>query len=62
MNIQQESDVTGKPIWTMEPNFGIGLKIKRISIDYSRTNIGGASIALYSNIFSLRLDINKQSK
>jgi hypothetical protein len=62
MNIQQESDVTGKPIWTMEPNFGIGLKIKRISIDYSRTNIGGASIALYSNIFSLRLDINKQTK
>ena len=62
MNIQQESDVTGKPIWTMEPNFGIGLKIKRISIDYSRTNIGGESIALYSNIFSLRLDINKQAK
>jgi hypothetical protein len=62
MNIQQESDVTGKKITTMQPNFGIGVKIKRISIDYARTDIGNQSIALYSNIFSLRLDINKQVK
>jgi len=62
MNIQQESDVTGKRITTMQPNFGIGVKIKRISIDYARTDIGNQSIALYSNIFSLRLDINKQTK
>ena len=62
MNIQKEQDVTGKNITTMEPNFGIGIKIKRISIDYSRTNLGNVSVALYSNIFSLRLDINKQQK
>jgi hypothetical protein len=46
----------------MQPNFGIGVKIKRISIDYARTDIGNQSIALYSNMFSLRLDINKQVK
>jgi hypothetical protein len=62
MNIQKESDVTGKTITTMQPNFGIGVKIKRISIDYARTDIGNQSIALYSNIFSLRLDINKPPK
>ncbi|MBI4946948.1 MAG: PorV/PorQ family protein [Bacteroidetes bacterium] len=62
MNIQHESDVTGKRVTTMQPNFGIGVKIKRISIDYARTDIGNKSIALYSNIFSLRLDINKQGK
>ncbi|MBI3500686.1 MAG: PorV/PorQ family protein [Bacteroidetes bacterium] len=62
MNIQQEQDVTGKTMTTMEPNFGMGIRIKRISIDYARTNLGNQSAALYSHIFSLRLDINKQAK
>ena len=62
MNIQPTQDVTGKAVTTMQPNFGVGIKIKRISIDYARTNIGNFSIAQYSNIFSLRLDINKPSK
>ncbi len=62
MNIQREKDVTGKKMITLEPNFGVGVKIKRISIDYARTDIGDQSVALYSNIFSLRFDINKQIK
>lgn len=62
LNIQKEKDITGKKITTMQPNFGVGLKIGRISIDYARTDIGDQSAALYSHIFSLRLDINKQSK
>jgi hypothetical protein len=60
MNIQREYDVTGKPITTMQPNFGIGVKIKNISIDFARTDIGNQSVALYSNVFSIRLDINKK--
>lgn len=62
MNIQNAKDVKGNPVTTVQPNFGIGLKIKRISVDYSRTNIGDQSVALYSHIFSLRIDINKQAK
>jgi hypothetical protein len=62
MNIQQEQDVKGTSVITMEPNFGVGVKIKRISLDYSRTDIGNQSVALYSNIFSLKVDINKQPK
>jgi len=62
MNIQKEKDVTGKKITTMQPNFGIGVKIKRISIDYAKTDIGDQSVALSSHVFSVRLDINKQSK
>lgn len=62
MNIQKDQDVTGKSITTMQPNFGVGVKIKRISIDYAKTDIGDQSIALYSHVFSLRLDINKQVK
>jgi len=62
MNIQQEQNVTGKPITTLQTNFGVGIKIKRISIDYAKTDIGNNSIALYSHIVSLRLDINRQAK
>lgn len=62
-NIQQEADIMGKEIETCQPNFGIGIKIKDIlSIDYALTNIGDNSIALYSNIFSLKLNINKIEK
>jgi len=62
LNIQHEQDVTGKNITTLQPNFGVGVKIKRICLDYARTDIGNQSVALYSNIFSLRLDFNKPAK
>jgi hypothetical protein len=62
-NIQQIADITGKEVETCQPNFGLGIKIKDIlSIDYALTNIGNSSIALYSNIFSLKLNINKIEK
>jgi hypothetical protein len=62
-NIQQETDITGKEIETFQPNFGVGIKIKEIlSIDYALTNIGDKTIALYSNIFSLKLNINRIEK
>src|ERR1051325_2026556 len=61
-NIQKSQDITGKPITLLQPNYGMGVKIKRLSIDYSRTNIGDGSIVPNSHFFSLRLDINKQPK
>jgi hypothetical protein len=62
MNIQKEQDVTGKPVTTLQTNFGVGIKIKRISIDYAKTDIGDNSVALYSHIISIRLDINRMTK
>ena len=62
MNIQKEQQVTGKEVTTLQTNFGVGIKIKRISIDYAKTDIGDNSVALYSHIVSLRLDINRQPK
>ncbi|MCH7535234.1 MAG: hypothetical protein IH948_05745 [Bacteroidetes bacterium] len=44
----------------MQPNIGVGIKIKNLTVDYAFTNIGGVSVAPYSNIFSLKLDINKR--
>jgi len=61
MNIQQEKDITGKNTTSMQPNFGVGVKIKQLSIDYARTDLGDRSIALYSHVFSLKLDINKKA-
>jgi len=62
MNIQREKDVIGNSVTTSQANFGVGVKIKRISIDYAKTDIGDNSTTLYSNIISIRLDINRQAK
>lgn len=45
--------------YTFQPNIGVGVTIKDVlSIDYALTDIGDQSVALYSNIFSLRLALN----
>jgi len=60
-NIQQATDVAGVKVTTMQPDFGVGIKIKSFALDYALTNIGDASVALYSNVFSLKFDINKKT-
>lgn len=60
-NLQHTTDATGAKITTFQPNFGIGIKIKSFSLDYTLTNLGGASVAPYSNIFSLKFDIYKKA-
>lgn len=60
-NIQQEVDFDNKKHMTLQPNMGIGLRLKKIRLDYAMTDIGDASVALYSHIFSLRFDITKKA-
>jgi hypothetical protein len=60
-NIQQVKNLDGKKSQTFQPNFGLGIKLKNLSIDYALTNIGSQE-TLYSNIFSLKLDIYKHTK
>tara|TARA_B100001287_G_scaffold42180_1_gene31271 strand:+ start:20966 stop:22036 length:1071 start_codon:yes stop_codon:yes gene_type:complete len=57
-NIQKSPDLTGKMIYTIQPNVGIGLQFKGVELEYALTDIGDASIALYSNVFSLRFNLN----
>ena len=60
-NIQKETDITDKKVTTVQPNIGIGVNIKDIVfIDYALTDIGNSSIALYSNIFSLKVNLAKK--
>ena len=60
-NVQKVTEITGKEVMTLQPNIGIGVKLKGISLDYALTDIGDASVALYSNVFSLRFNLNKNN-
>ncbi len=60
MNFQQIPDFDGKNIFSFQPNMGLGIKIKNLAIDYALTDIGDQSIALYSNVFSIRYSIDKK--
>lgn len=42
-----------------QPNIGIGLNIKNFHLDYAFTDIGDASVALYSHVISLRLKLDR---
>jgi hypothetical protein len=60
-NIQKQlNDRATLYVTTVQPNFGVGVKYKMFTLDYALTDIGDRSVALYSNIFSLKIDINKK--
>ncbi|ADY50743.1 hypothetical protein Pedsa_0157 [Pseudopedobacter saltans DSM 12145] len=59
-NIQKTSDFDGKLSYNIQPNMGVGIRLKNFSIDYALTNIGNQSDAIYSNVFSIRLDFEKK--
>lgn len=48
--------------WTFQPNIGIGLKLKNLTLDYALSDIGDVSTALYSNVFSIKLAVNPSSR
>jgi hypothetical protein len=59
-NIQRElNDRATLYITTMQPNFGLGIHYRIFTLDYALTDIGDRSTALYSNIFSLKIELNK---
>lgn len=60
-NFQKSTDDEGKKIITNQPNFGVGLRVKNIAIDYALTNLG-QQIGLLSNVFSLKVSFVKQQK
>lgn len=60
-NIQSVKNIDASTSTTAQPNIGVGLRLKNVSIDYALTNIGNTSESLYSNVFSIRLSIFKQT-
>lgn len=61
-NLQKIYEIDNSVSTTVQPNFGLGVKIKNLSIDYALTNLGSTAGIPYSNVFTLRLDINKRAK
>lgn len=59
-NIQKTTDFNGAQKYILQPNLGLGIKIKNFSIDYALTDIGNQSDGLYSNVFSIRLDFDQK--
>jgi hypothetical protein len=57
-NFQNELQLDNSQSLTMQPSLGLGFKYNGIQIDYAFTDIGDQSVALYSNVFSLKIDFS----
>jgi hypothetical protein len=60
-HMQYVTDVFDRRSLTVQPNLGLGLRIKSVMLDYALTDIGDGNVALYSNVFSLRFDLYKRT-
>ncbi len=58
---QQVKDFDGSKSWTYQPNFGLGLRIKQLAIDYALTDIGDLAPGLFSHVFSIKVDFNEEN-
>lgn len=57
-NFQNVTQIDNTEKIGFQPNIGIGFRYKGFQIDYALTDIGNQSAALYSNIFSLKIDLS----
>lgn len=57
-NFQQITQIDNTKKLSFQPNIGLGFKYRGIQVDYALTDLGNQSIALYSNIFSLKVDLD----
>lgn len=57
-NFQNVTQLDNSQKVNFQPNIGLGFKYKGIQIDYALTDLGDQSAALYSNIFSVKVDLS----
>ncbi|PWA07518.1 hypothetical protein DB895_01865 [Flavobacterium psychrotolerans] len=57
-NFQNTTQLDSTRKLSFQPNIGVGFKYKGIQIDYALTDLGNQSAALYSNIFSAKVDLS----
>ena len=57
-NFQNVEQLDGRTKVNFQPNIGLGFKYKGIQVDYALTDLGDQSAALYSNIFSVKVDLS----
>jgi hypothetical protein len=65
-NFQQaldDRDTTNqRKIWIYQPSVGVGFKVGDVQIDYAFTNLANQSNPLYTNVFSLKVDLKDFKK
>lgn len=57
---QQKSETSNSQILTLQPNAGIGIKIKEAQIDYALTGFNQINNGIYSHVISLKVAFGKQ--
>ena len=57
-NLQKETYFDETQSFNWQPNIGVGFKYHGIQVDYALTNIASIGSALYSNIFSVKVDFD----
>jgi hypothetical protein len=57
-NFQNVTQIDGSTKVNFQPNIGLGFKYRGIQVDYALTDLGDQSAALYSNIFSVKVDLS----
>jgi len=58
-NFQRQKNFDGSKSTILEPNIGLGFIISGIKVDYALSNIGSSGGTLFSNVFSLKFNLNK---
>lgn len=58
-NVQTIKTFDGTNATSIQPNFGLGVRISKFTIDYALTDLGNLSESLYSNVFSLKFSFDK---
>lgn len=61
-NFQKVTQLDASEKTNFQPNIGLGFQYKGIQIDYALTNLGNQGVALYSNIFSVKVDLGQFRK
>ena len=56
-NFQNVTQIDNTKKIGFQPNIGLGFKYRGIQVDYALTDLGDQSAALYSNIFSVKIDL-----
>lgn len=61
-NFQYLSNFDDTQFLTFQPNIGVGILLKGVTLDYAFTNLGNQSEALFSHVISLKFGINNSEK
>lgn len=59
---QQVKDFNNSTLTSWQPNFGLGVKVKALRIDYAMTDFSDNAESLYSHVFSLAVGLNDKKQ